>query len=64
MRLLLTLHLARHRSRWLVVVMLVVIMCLVAPQLIAQQQGVLDSAQDFYRQTTRTWLALAAYNNA
>ena len=37
--------------------MLVVITCIIAPQLIAQQQGVLDSAQDFYRQTTRTWLA-------
>jgi P-type conjugative transfer protein TrbL len=39
------------------VAILVVITCLVAPSLIAQQQGVLDSAQEFYRDTTRTWLA-------
>jgi type IV secretion system protein TrbL len=50
-------HLAGRRSGWLVVATLVVIACLAAPQLVAQQQGVLDSAQDFYRQTTRTWLA-------
>jgi type IV secretory pathway TrbL component len=49
-------HLARHRAGWLVVATVVVIACLVAPQLVAQQ-GVVDSAQDFYRQTTRTWLA-------
>ena len=45
------------RTPWVAGAIVLVIACILAPELVAQQQGVLDSAQDFYRQTTRSWLA-------